>query len=75
MEEMSEQFSSYPPQPAGGTASDDEHHALHHATAQAQGERGQECGGTTGTAEIPGVQFQQEPTAETAHFAEGLVAL
>ena len=48
---------------------------LPHATAQAQGERGQECGGSTSRAEVLGVQLQQQQGTETAHRAEGPVAL
>jgi site-specific DNA recombinase len=43
------------PQPTSGTAGDDERHALPHATAQAQGKRGQECSGATSRAEVLGV--------------------
>jgi hypothetical protein len=49
--------------------------ALSHATAQAQGERGQECSGSTSRAEVLGVQFQQQQGTETAYRAEGPVAL
>ena len=63
------------PQPTGRTAGDDERHALPHATAQAQGERGQECSGSTSRAEVLGVQLQQEQGTEKAHRAEGPVAL
>jgi len=63
------------PQPTGGAAGDDERHAFPHATAQAQGERGQECSGSTSRAEVLGVQFQQQQGTETAYRAEGPVAL
>src|SRR4029077_15627676 len=40
-----------------GSAGDAEHYALHHTKAQAQGKRGQECGGTTAGTEVPRVQL------------------
>src|SRR5207245_2437978 len=63
------------PQRTSRAASDEERHALSHATAPAQGKRGQECGGTTSRAEVLRVQLQPQPGAETAHRAEGSVAL
>ncbi len=51
-----------------------DHHSFHHATAQAQGERIEECGGATREAEVPGVQLQQQQGTETAHLAKGPVA-
>jgi RNA-directed DNA polymerase len=36
---------------------------------------GQKCGGSTGRAEVLRVQLQQQQRAETAHLAEGFVAL
>src|SRR5229473_6376443 len=62
-------------QPTSGTAGDDERHALSHATAPAQGERGQECSGSTSRADVLGVQLQQQQGTEAAHRAEGPVAL
>ena len=44
-----------------------EHDALHHATAQAQGQRGQERGGATAGAEVSGLQLHgQEPSRNGA---------
>ncbi len=43
------------PQPTSGTAGDDKRHALAHATAQAQGKRGQECSGSTSRAKVLGL--------------------
>src|SRR5258707_6556849 len=40
-----------------GSAGDAEHYAVHHTKAQAQGKRGQECGGTTAGTEVPRVQL------------------
>src|ERR1700737_1409025 len=40
-----------------GSTGDGEHHALHHAKAQAQGQRGKECGGTTAGTKVPRVQL------------------
>jgi len=40
-----------------GSAGDGEHLALHHTKAQAQGKRGEECGGTTAGTEVPRVQL------------------
>src|SRR5262249_27689250 len=36
---------------------DGQHHAIHHATAQAQGEREEECGSATAGAEVSRIQF------------------
>src|SRR5215831_11324812 len=40
-----------------GSTGDGEHHALHHTKAQAQGKRGEECGGTTAGTEVSRVQL------------------
>jgi reverse transcriptase-like protein len=58
-----------------GTAGDDERHALSHATAQAQGEQDQECGGSARRAEVLGIQLQHRRGAQTARCAQGLAAL
>src|SRR5258707_4990 len=63
------------PKPTSGTAGDDERHALSHATAPAQGERGQECSGSTSRADVLWVQLQQQQGTEAAHRAESPVAL
>jgi hypothetical protein len=63
------------PQPGSGAASDDECHLLPHTSTEAQGERGQECSGSTSRAEVLGVQLQPKQGTETAHRAEGPVAL
>src|SRR5258706_5898577 len=41
-----------------GQRVDGEHHALHHAKAQAQGQRGKECGGTTAGTQVSRVQLR-----------------
>ena len=46
-------------------------HEIHHGEAQAQGERAEECGGTTAGAEVPGLQLYRRERTETAHRAEG----
>ena len=46
-------------------------HAVHHRQAQAQGQRGQERGGTTGRAQVPRVQLHTTG-AEAANCAESL---
>src|ERR1039457_1422155 len=63
------------PQPKSGAASDDECHSFPHTPTKAQGERGQECGGSTSRAEVPRVQLQQQQRAKTANLTEGPVAL
>ena len=63
------------PQPSSGAASDDECHALSCTSTKAQSKRGQECGGSTSRAEVPGVQLQQQQRTEAAHCAKGPVAL
>jgi Reverse transcriptase (RNA-dependent DNA polymerase) len=59
----------------GGAAGDEECHALPHATAQAQGKRGEERGGSTGNTEVPGVQLQQQQGAQATNLAEGFATL
>ncbi|MCK7518987.1 MAG: hypothetical protein MZV64_15315 [Ignavibacteriales bacterium] len=51
---------------AGGPAGDGECDALHHDAAQAQGQRGQERGGATGGAEVPGLQLHGRSATPTA---------
>jgi len=43
-----------------GAASDDECHSFSYAPPEAQSERGEECGGPIGAAEVPGLQLQQQ---------------
>src|SRR5260221_10353739 len=47
----------------------------HSSPTEAQGERGEECGGPTGRTEVLGVQLQSQQGTQTAHCAEGPAAL
>src|SRR5258705_4086526 len=53
-----------------GSAGDGEHHALHHAKAQAQGQRGKECGGTTAGTQVFRVQLRGWPRHQAHDRAE-----
>jgi RNA-directed DNA polymerase len=59
-------------QRAGGPTGDGERDAIHHAKAQAQGKRGEECGGATAGTEVSRVQLYCRSGGQACHCAEGL---
>src|SRR5208337_5691171 len=51
-------------------AGDGEHYTVHHAETQAQGKRGQECGGSTAGAQVPRVQLYGWSRRQAHHCAQ-----
>src|SRR5258708_8919174 len=62
-------------QRTGGEASHAERDGLPPAATQAQGERGEERGGTTAGSQVSGLQLYRWERTETAHRAQGSAAV
>ena len=58
-------------QRASGPASDGESYSVHYSQPQAQGKRGEECGGPAMGVHVSGVQFYFRSRAEEANSASG----
>ena len=58
-------------QRTSGSTGDGEHQAIHHAAAQAQGERDEECGGAAAAAEVSRIQFHRRSGDSADDCAEG----
>src|SRR5258708_12934351 len=63
------------PQPRSGAPRDEVRPSFCRTSTEAQGERGEECGSSTGNTKVPGVQLQPQQGAKAAHRAEGPAAL
>jgi len=59
-------------QRARRSTGDGERYAIHHAKAQAQGKRGEECGGATAEMKVSRVQLYGQSRDPTRYCAEGL---
>src|SRR5258708_20124117 len=57
---------------ASRSTGDEEHHAIHHAEAQAQSERDEQRGGATAGAKIPRIQLYGRTRGSARHCAKGL---
>ncbi len=58
-------------QRAGGSTSDGERHAIHHAEPQTQGKRDEECGGATAGTNVSGIQLYRRSGGQARHCAAG----
>jgi len=54
----------------GRSTSDEEHHEIHHAEAQAQSERVKECGGETAAAEVPWIHLYRRTRGQASNRAQ-----
>src|SRR5438552_302643 len=57
---------------ASRSTSDEEHHEIHHAEAQAQSERVKECGGETAAAEVPWIHLYRRTRGQASNRAKVL---